>query len=145
LREEFELSSYLGLDVKPKAGRLKIDSARFLAQAGWSQNVVDVDTYGSPWRHWVAMLPRIARPTTAFLTIGTVLGGATDGISLYLLGLDRFRKHQVPVGFWPKLAELSVERCLAQAYSHDLEVVECRESCPTPRVRYIGVHVHRAK
>lgn len=49
LRQEFPIASYWGLDLKPKKGRLQIDSTRVLEQNGWKQNVVDVDTYGSPW------------------------------------------------------------------------------------------------
>lgn len=70
LRKEFEVRSYWGVDVKRKKGRLKLDSVRILQQPGWPQNVVDVDTYGSPWKHWMAMLPNVTQPITVFLTIG---------------------------------------------------------------------------
>ncbi|HZU48538.1 MAG TPA: hypothetical protein VFA16_15010, partial [Mycobacterium sp.] len=50
LRQEFECD-YWGVDVKPKRGRLSIDSVRILAQPGWPHDVLDIDTYGSPWRH----------------------------------------------------------------------------------------------
>src|SRR5438552_1243842 len=48
LQREFPLAGYWGVDVKPKKGRLTIDSVKILDQPGWTQNVVDVDTYGSP-------------------------------------------------------------------------------------------------
>jgi hypothetical protein len=51
LRQEFECESYWGLDLKRKPGRLSIDSSRVLAQPGWPQDVIDIDTYGSPWKH----------------------------------------------------------------------------------------------
>lgn len=62
LRREFTIAGYWGVDTKRKPGRLRLDSSRILAQAGWLQNVVDIDTYGSPWRHWLAMLPNVKRP-----------------------------------------------------------------------------------
>ncbi len=70
LKAEYDVTSYWGVDVKPKAGRLKLDSRRILAQAGWPQNVIDVDTYGSPWGHWLELLPHVTQPTTVFMTIG---------------------------------------------------------------------------
>lgn len=68
LRREFSDCDYWGVDLKPKSGRLKIDSVRILAQPGWTQNVIDIDTYGSPFKHWAAMLPNVTRPLTVFLT-----------------------------------------------------------------------------
>jgi len=69
LRSEFDVSSYWGVDQKSKKGRMKIDSVRLLNQR-FTQNVIDVDTYGSPWKHWLAMLPNITQPTLVFLTFG---------------------------------------------------------------------------
>jgi hypothetical protein len=70
LKQEYAVTSYWGVDLKQKKGRLALDSRRILAQPVWPQNVIDVDTYGSPWEHWLAMLPNITKPTTIFLTIG---------------------------------------------------------------------------
>jgi hypothetical protein len=70
LRDEYHVDSYFGVDWKRKRGRLAIDSKRILAQPNLPQNVIDIDTYGSPWAHWLALLPNLTRPTSVFLTIG---------------------------------------------------------------------------
>lgn len=71
IRREFEVASYLGVDLKPKPGRLKIDSVRFLSQIGWAFDVIDVDVYGEPWKHW-DVIQRFAPvgDLTVFLTMG---------------------------------------------------------------------------
>ena len=70
LRREFTVARYWGADQKRRAGRLKIDSARVLEAPGWSDDVLDVDTYGAPWRHWWAILEHGRGPLTVFLTVG---------------------------------------------------------------------------
>jgi hypothetical protein len=70
LRSEYEIKSYWGVDYKKKKGRLAIDSKRLLSSSGLSQNVIDVDVYGSPWGHWLELIKNVHRPTTVFLTIG---------------------------------------------------------------------------
>lgn len=80
LREEFIVRSLVGIDVKPKNGRLRGDSARLLDQPGWTQDVIDVDTYGSPWEHWAAILRHLDRPRTVFLTWGIVSAGGGSGL-----------------------------------------------------------------
>lgn len=86
LAAEFSIESYWGVDLKPKAGRLKIRSERILAQAGWTENVIDIDTYGSPWKHWESLLPNVRQAVTVFLTIGQWQMG-TDKIILERLGI----------------------------------------------------------
>lgn len=88
LRREYPVASYWGLDQKPKKGRLKIDSQRILAQPGWTQNVIDVDTYGSPWGHWQGIKTHLTRPTTVFLTIGKAVFSAADNHEYRALGLS---------------------------------------------------------
>jgi hypothetical protein len=91
LQKEFAVR-YVGVDVKPKKGRLRIDSARLLDQDGWGYDVIDVDTYGSPWKHWFAILKHGKKSITVFLTIGIVnIGGISsqaDSETLRALGLD---------------------------------------------------------
>jgi ubiquinone/menaquinone biosynthesis C-methylase UbiE len=45
IRKEWPVAEYLGLDAKPKKGRLKIDSARYLEAGGWSHDVIDVERH----------------------------------------------------------------------------------------------------
>lgn len=145
LRKEFDLAGYWGVDQKPKAGRLRMDSRRILAQSGWPQNVVDIDTYGMPWKHWVAMLPNVQRPTTVFLTLGqrtTGTVGAVDKESLASAGLT-FRRLKLPAAFHVKLAQVFPAHCLARAIDHGMKITECVEALsPIARnARYFGVRL----
>ena len=72
LRAEFPVAEYLALDVKEKRGRLKIDSLRYLQNQEWNHDVIDLDAYGSPWRHWYEVLKR-GKTCTVFLTIGNTM------------------------------------------------------------------------
>lgn len=70
LRNEYEVQTYWGVDVKPKRGRLKIDSIRILQAGLKNENVVDIDTYGEPWNHYAELCDKLVQPTTVFLTCG---------------------------------------------------------------------------
>ena len=145
LRKEFELASYWGVDIKKKKGRLRLDSVRVLQQPGWPQNVVDVDTYGSPWKHWEALLPNVRRPTTVFLTIGVVQiggGGGLDRIAARALGIDSL---SVSPGISGKLHEIALPRLLAMSYKYDIRIVEAVEAMSSGNARYIGVRLEPAK
>lgn len=137
LREEFPVRSYWGVDVKPKKGRLKLDSVRILAQPGWPQNVVDVDTYGSPWKHWEAMLPNVQRPLTVFLTIGQWQMG-TDSKIFTAIGLQGVN---VPPGIAVKLHGIAVNYCLTRGYEYCKIMVEAVEAVSDGNARYIGVRL----
>jgi hypothetical protein len=138
LRSEFPVANYWGVDVKEKKGRLKIDSVRVLEQPGLNADVVDVDTYGSPWKHWAALLPNIKQPTTVFLTIGQVSMG-TDCLIPAALGLGDL---PVPPGIALKLHDMALAHLLGAADRHGLKIVECKEAIGGPaNARYIGVHL----
>ena len=148
LRREFVCESYLGLDLKPKKGRLKVDSVRILDLPRWQHNVVDVDTYGSPWKHWSALLANAPDAVTVFLTIGLVkmAGGNYDRAILPALGLT-FKRLKLPQQFGVRLGEdLGVTACLGQARAHGFEIVECMEADNVGgTARYIGVRLERGK
>jgi len=137
LRSEFEIATYWGVDVKPKAGRLQLDSSQVIGQAGWKENVVDIDTYGAPWQHWRAMLPHVTQATTVFLTIGRNRFGM-DRSSWEALGLMGLR---VPKSIMARLAPLAVEYQLAKATEHGLQIAEAIEAFPSRSARYIGVRL----
>jgi hypothetical protein len=124
LAREFPLASYWGVDVKPEAGRLKIDSARILAQRGWTQNVIDIDTYGSPWKHWRALLPNVTQPLTVFLTIGQVNMG-TDKFILQSLGLGALK---IPRGIAVNLHDLALRYCLHHSAAHGVTITDAMEA-----------------
>lgn len=67
LRAEYPCE-YMGADLNPAAGGLRVDSVRLLQLPGWRWNCVDVDTFGSPWAHWEAICQNAAGAVTVFLT-----------------------------------------------------------------------------
>lgn len=140
LRTDFQLE-YWGMDLKPKSGRLKLDSARYLVQSGWPENVIDIDTYGSPWKHWEAMLQNITQPVTVFLTIGQWMCGI-DTYVWHVVGLGSLRK-MIPPYFGIKLLNMYLPYVFEQARRHNLEVIEAVESFNTTasHARYVGVHI----
>lgn len=144
LRKEFPAATVWGVDVKARNGRLTVDSSRVICQAGWTQNVVDIDTYGSPWKHWLGMLPNVTQPTTVFLTIGTKNGmprkaGETELDSLGIGGLD------LPAAITMKLTEIAVRYELARTWDHGITLVEAVEASRGAAARYIGVRIEPTK
>lgn len=137
LRKEFELATYWGVDVKKKKGRLRLNSVRVLQQPGWPQNVVDIDTYGSPWRHWEALIRRIWRPATVFLTIGQWQMG-TDKAILRALNLGRLN---VPPGIAVKLHGIALQYLLTMGCDKSIITIEAVEAVSTGIARYLGVRL----
>jgi len=141
LRQEFEVERYWGIDLKPKKGRLSIDSSRVLAQSGLNYDVIDIDTYGSPWKHWEALLPNICQPTTVFLTIGLVAIGGTPLTKEVkeAIGLGEL---QPPRAIVASLNILAASYLLARCYNYDIMPLEAAEaSAAASNARYIGVRL----
>lgn len=140
LRDEFEVESYWGLDLKPKKGRLKLASERVLAQKGWNQNVVDIDTYGFPWRHWAAMLPAVHQPTTVFLTIGQVhiAGSPLQETARKILGIGSLK---IPNAIGANLNKLATNYLLTLPQLFGIIIAEAVEAVSDGNARYIGVHL----
>lgn len=141
LKREFELASYWGVDLKPKKGRLKIDSVRVLQQSGWDFDVIDVDTYGMPWKHWSALLTVIDHAVTVFLTIG---GGVGGGAGTQRIGKDMLSALQIPfkipAGFEAKLQGAGFGFCLGLALEVCL-VVEAVEAVSDGNAKYLGIRL----
>lgn len=141
LQKDYQPQSYWGVDLKPKKGRIKIDSERVLKQPGWSFDVVDVDAYGSPWDHWIAILKHTNNSLTVFLTIGVIRVGGGGNLSKsqkQALGINGL---PVPPGICGKLHELSARYMLAKAEEHHITIQECIEAFPSANARYIGVRL----
>jgi hypothetical protein len=137
IRRTHPVASYWGVDVKPKKGRLKIDSIRVLQQ-GVSQDVIDIDTYGSPWKHWLALLPKVNKPVTVFLTsafLGT-LGCSLPSECKTALGIPT----NTPPACAMKLYQLSVDILLSKA-KDIVTIIEAVEVSSTGNARYIGVRL----
>lgn len=138
LRREFVVASYWALDTKPKRGRLAIDSSRVLAQSGWSENVIDIDTYGFPWNHYAAALASVAGPTTFFLTVGNY-HLTPSGLVKQALGMGDLN---VPQSLLAKLYHSAAPMLLSpKCYGRDdLRVGEAREARYLSS-RYYGLRI----
>jgi len=144
LQEEYRPAVYLGVDIKPKKGRLQVDSERLLGQAGWQFDVIDIDTYGSPWGHWQNVLLFRQADMTVFLTIGLVkiMGGRMSNEVVDWLGLSGFAP-PCPSSLIAKLNAMSLPYCLNRAEKHGYEIIEVMEAPPTRNAKYIGVRLKK--
>jgi len=139
IRRTHPVASYWGVDIKPKKGRLKIDSIRVLQQ-GVSQNVIDIDTYGSPWKHWMALLNKITKPLTVFLTIGnqntTAMSPESHGGSEFVVFPPS--TPQSLSGAIMRWRDVDYGLAKASKYATITEAVEVSS---TGNARYIGVRL----
>lgn len=143
LRQEFDVASYWGTDIKQKKGRLKLDSARILSQPGWRENVIDIDTYGSPWKHWREVLANTTSPTTVFLTRGSHSLQILNGYERSILGLEF--SSPIPDALWPKLRliDMAIRYCVATVCD-GIIVTEAVEAVSAGTARYVGVRLEKA-
>jgi hypothetical protein len=140
LREEFPLTSYWGVDLVEKKGRVKVDSARVLVQPGWNANIVDLDAYGSPWKHWLGVIWNSPGSVTVFFTVGSKNGLMARNISAFekkLLGIP-FRK--LPGRLGKTLDRLVLDFMLGEALER-FDVIEATEALPSTTARYFGVRL----
>lgn len=143
LRREYKVAEYVGFDVKPRKGRLRIDSSRYLEAGGWKHNCIDVDTYGAPWRHWKAILKFAQNDLTVFLTIGLVRIGGAGGMqqeALAALGVPK----QTPPGIIGALHDMAAQRLLGEALER-FEIVEAIEAISNGSARYMGLRLSPRK
>lgn len=141
LRKDYAVK-YWGVDVKPAKGRIKIDSERILAQPGWGQDVVDLDAYGSPWAHWLALLSTCDHAVTVFLTVGLIQmggGGGLSGAAKGALGIAFTR--DMPQSLGGHLHDFATGALLGVAL-RKFKVVECAEALnPGGHARYFGIRL----
>lgn len=144
LQKTHKTRSYWGVDIKPKKGRLKIDSVRILSQPGWNQDCIDVDTYGSPWKHWIQIQKNLSAPTTVFLTIATIkiMGGNITTEEKEMIGLSQLTK--LPQSFCGKLARYATQVMLTKHVT-SCNIVEAVEAMSSGNARYIGVRLDPQK
>ena len=143
LRREWKVAEYLGLDVKPKKGRLKIDSARYLEAGGWSHDMIDIDTYGSPWRHWFGVLRFAPDVCTVFLTIGLTqrAGSPLPADGKRALGLGGFA--YIPPAIQGALWHIAGRYCLTACSDYGMEITEALEAESKGNARYIGIRLKK--
>lgn len=76
IRKQQPVEEYMGLDLKPQRGGLRMDSRRYCKSPAVARHsVIDIDTYGAPWEHYFAAADRIRSRWLVFLTIGQVMMG----------------------------------------------------------------------
>lgn len=141
LRNEFSVQ-YWGVDTKPGKGRIAIDSVRLLATPGWRFDIIDIDTCGSPWRHWKALLPGVKQPTTIFLTEGATVFRNISTAALRAAGVI-FRT-PLPVALGAKLHDIARPFLFDQARQAGLEIRDAQEAPSTGSARYFGLRLEPA-
>jgi hypothetical protein len=146
LSKEFPPATYWGIDKKVKKGRLRVDSRRVLALPGWEADVVDIDTYGSPWPHWLAMLPSVRYSLTVFLTWGSGGPGRVKlgHEELDAMGLTLKSVKAMSGAITHNLVGLARACCLAKAADFGLELAEVKEAVTGGNAAYYGVRLERA-
>lgn len=147
LRREYQVSAYWPMDLKTRKGRMKVNSARVLAQGGWAVDVVDVDTYGVPWAHWQAIVETMPGPVTVFLTIGSVgVISNVDNASIERLGIKFSRRPVQALLSRVSLSGQIIDSWLSMALDQ-ATVIECMEAPPSrnsrgaPIASYIGIRM----
>jgi hypothetical protein len=138
LRKTFRVR-YWGVDVKPRPGRLRIESQRVLAQPDLPFDVVDIDTYGLPWEHWRVLLPNITRPTTVFLTLGILPNTPAPRDLLAAAGLDRLPR--LPGALRMRLCARLTPYALDLARRAGLAITDAREAVSGGHARYYGLRL----
>lgn len=135
---------YLGVDVKPKKGRLQVDSTKILGQPGWDYDVIDIDTYGSPWRHWQNALKFAPGDVTIFLTIGLVkiMGGGLCREVMEWLGFKKFHP-PIPTSLAAKCSDLALPYALDRARRAGFQIELVLEAPRSKNARYLGVRLHK--
>lgn len=144
LRKTHKIGHYWGVDEKAKAGRLKIDSVKVLQQPDFRADVIDIDTYGSPWRHWNALMGSLTDSATVFLTIGLVMSRGGSGLSHEVrkaLGIPS--DWNISPAFTGRLSALALNHLLTAGYSGCI-LSEVVESPPGPNARYLAVRLTKA-
>jgi hypothetical protein len=143
LRSKHTVTSYWGVDIKRARGRLRASSVSILAAGPIDADVIDIDTCGSPWQHWGALLSRLpAWPCSVFLTFGRRSAGGPSNMAREAqraLGLDQLRR-PVPKTLLGSVSRLEPTYAVAAA-AKLCTVVEAVMSPDGRRARYLGVHL----
>lgn len=143
LRTEYRVR-YWGVDLKPqRKGTLKMDSVRVLTQRGLPFDVIDIDTFGAPWSHWLALLANITKPTTVFLTLGHVAGiNEVGSDALDWLGLSKLVP-LIPAAIRWRVSTYAADSLLSAPLAFGWRIVEAKEATESKNARYIGVRLER--
>jgi hypothetical protein len=141
LRSRYDVD-YLGCDTKVIPGTLHVDSAIYLNSGnGATFDVIDIDTYGCPFRHLEAAAPHVKKPTTFFVTYGHNGMTTPQAAELKALGIT-FKAPQslVRMASTELLGELLASLLLPNVIEYAAET-EGGKGRATTFVRYIGLRV----
>ncbi len=141
LRREFRVA-YQGADRSPRrAGGIKLESTRLFDLPGWRCDVVDIDTYGEPWRHYEKVCRTASAALTCFLTVGQVRvgGGRCSEYVFRALGLPDGTPHSLASEIAGEAIEILIWFPLGR-----LRLVDCREMPIRGRARYFGLRLEPA-
>lgn len=146
LRKEYPCR-YWGVDVKNKKGRPRVNSERVLAEAGWDFDVIDVDTYGQPWRHWEGIIKNGTRDVTVFLTIGmvNVQGGSLQKEARDAAFPAFASMPKPPLGLFVKFSGYVIVAMLYHAKEYGWRIVEATTIEEAKNVKYVGIRIERLK
>jgi len=148
LEREWKPDSYVGLDIKRKpAPVLKADSVRWLRSMPLKATLVDVDTYGEPWKHWRTLL----RANWTHDRIGVCLTMGNGGKAMGALGNAALKALGIPTTWRKRLPpacdarrEAAVDACMYLAVELGCTVLDTREAGGANRwTRYIAVMLER--
>lgn len=143
---DFPKLNYVGFDVKHKRYAFRIDSARIL-DLPCSFDVVDIDTYGEPWKHYFNMLKNNAKDfVVVFLTIGFIR--AAGGGNSSLLARKIFfgaAANSIPRSYASDYIFKNANFLIAKAFDYQYDIIEAQEAFPEENARYIGVALRRKK
>jgi hypothetical protein len=143
LSKEFKIKEYLALDIKPKRGRIQIDSLRYLQNQKWTHNVIDLDAYGSPWAHWFEVLKR-GRSCIVFLTVFSkpgMLGRKISKRELELIGAEKLYEFIAPM-LAKSISATIFDACLSEPLARGFSIKSAYEAKnPGGNVRYFGIEL----
>jgi len=142
LKNEFRVKRYTGIDVRKIPGALRMDSLQYLRRDDWEHDVVDLDAYGSPWKHFFTALPRLGTATTIFLTVGNAGLGSVDRLALEAAGIT----FDVPIGMHKGMCNWLTDICIASPLQLGFRIRDARESMnPGGNARYLGLRLERER
>ena len=135
---------YVGLDMKPERGRLKIDSRRFLNNPGWSFDIIDIDTYGLPWAHYLAALKRSPKSFTVFLTVGCYTIGGSK-LNFEVKRILKLGSVEPPAAICADLNKSFTIEMISEASRRGWNIIEIKEAVPFKKgtARYFGVRLEK--
>jgi len=149
LRSEFNVDSYVGIDQKRKRGLIAADSLRILRAGKYTENVIDLDAYGSPWEHFDQVVKKCHHSVTVFLTYGFRNVSAVMPISACAIpkilseaaGLNRFSV-SVPPSLATFAAPLAIRYFLGRA-SQTFNIKKAYQAEPHTNAFYYGVRLEK--